>query len=574
MRLRSQLGIIGLLGLAIAGLWIVGKGSGEDKHIWFADMTDPVGLKFVHDPGDLSKYWQAQIHGSGVALFDFDCDGDLDIYCLNFGGPDSASINRLYRNVDGKFEDVTASSGLGINGFSTGVAIGDVNNDGWPDVLVTQYCAVKLFLNNANGTFTDATEGSGLRNPLWGTSASFVDYDRDGWLDLVIVNYLEDDPNWRCYNRMHKRDYCGPTHFSGTVSKLFRGLGPKEKSPDNDRGAAKVHFQDVTVEAGLAKAGPGLGVYCADFSGDGWADILVVNDNHPNYLWINNQRGKFTDDALQRGIAVNSMGVAEAGMGVAVGDVDGDGRFDVYITHLSRERNTLWTQGTGRGEFMDTTAQAGLLASEWRGTGFGTLMADFDNDGWIDIAVANGGVEQGTPTPNPALGSHLMHYSERNQLFRNLGDGTFADVSAVNRAFCGTPNIARALASGDLNGDGALDLVVTNVGGRAQVFWNVAPQRGHWLVVRAVDPRLKRDAFGAEVRVRAGKRSWLRIINPSDSFQSCSDARAHFGLGQVAEYDSIHVLWPDGLAEVFPGGAADRIVPLRRGEGKEDAKSK
>jgi hypothetical protein len=540
---------------------------GED--LWFTDVTDEIGLDFVHDAGDLSKYLQPQIHGSGVAVFDFDGDGRPDLFFLSYGGPSSQSTNRLYKNMpDGTFKDVTAGSGLGVAGYNTGVIIGDVNNDGFPDVLVTQMGGVKLFLNNGNGTFRDITEESGLKNPLWATSANFFDYDRDGWLDLVVVNYLEFDPTQPCQNPMGKRDYCGPKQFPSTVSKLYRNLGRNA-----DQAVDKVRFEDVTVAAGLATApGPGLGVYCADFNGDGWPDIFIANDGKPNHLWINQKNGTFTQDAFNSGIAVDAMGNAQAGMGVAVGDVDGDGLLDVYVTHLSAERNTLWMQGPQRGRFRDQTARAGLLATEWRGTGFGTVMRDFDNNGWLDIAVVNGSVAQQATATNPDLGNHLQYYGERNQLFRNEGKGVFRDISSRNKPFCGTPNVARALASGDLFGTGAMDLVVTTVAGRARVFRNVAPDRGHWLLVQALDPRLKRDAYGAEIRIQVGERQQLRIINPGDSFQSSSDPRAHFGLGKSARYDAIRVLWPDGLSELFPGGEADRNLVLRRGEGKEEVR--
>jgi enediyne biosynthesis protein E4 len=556
--------LVALLIAAGAFLWTDPIGVWNDRETWFADVSDAVGIDFMHDAGDLSKYQLVQLHGSGVALFDFDGDGWLDIYLLTQGGPSSTSINRLYRNMgDGTFKDVTAGSGLGFAGYSTGVAIGDVNNDGWPDVLVTQYGGVKLFLNRGDGSFADVSKESGLANPQWGSSASFVDYDKDGWLDLVIVNYLDIDPNKVCHNADGLRAYCGPNWFPGTVTRLFRNLTGAAGHPGGG-----VRFEDVTVKAGLAKApGPGLGVYCADFNGDGWPDIFVANDGKPNHLWINQGDGAFTEQAILYGLAVDAMGQAQAGMGVAAGDVDGDGRFDLYVAHLSTEHNTLWQQQARRGQFQDRTAHAGLLRSDWRGTGFGTLMGDFDQNGWLDIAVVNGAAFRYTLTPNPDLGDHLKDYSERNQLFRNEGLGKFRDISRHNVAMCGTPNVARALAAGDLDGDGALDLVYTTVAGRARVLRNIARRRGHWLLARAFDPRLKRDAYGAEVTVRAGGRALLRIVNPADSFQSSSDPRAHFGLGAAGQYESIQVRWPDGLVEVFPGGPADRIVVLQRGGG-------
>lgn len=564
----------GLLVLAGAGALAYQRLKGrahDDADLWFADVTDEMKLDFVHDPGDTSSWFMPQIHGSGVAVFDFDGDGRLDLYLLNFGGPNSQSTNRLYKNMpDGTFKDVTEGSGLGIGGYNTGVIVGDVNNDGKPDVIVTQYLGVRLFLNRGDGTFEDATEESGLKNPLWATSANLFDYDRDGYLDLVVVNFIEVDPAQVCHHASGKRDYCGPSAFRGTVSKLFRNRGA-ELAKSTDPKKPRVAFEDVTAKAHLDEArGPGLGVYCADFDGDGWPDIFIANDGKPNHLWINQKNGTFREEAALRGIALDSMGQAQAGMGIAIGDTDGKGLFDVYVTHLATERNALWKQGPKRGQFADRTAQAGLMATDWRGTGFGTVLCDFDHDGWPDIALVNGAVSRGTSTPNPALGAHFSEFAERNQLFRNEGGGKFRDISDKNGPLCGTPNVARGLASGDLNGDGALDLVVTTIGDRARVFRNVVRNRGHWLIARAFDPRLNRDAYGAEIVLEAGGRKLLRIVNPGDSYQCSSDPRAHFGLGAAERYDSIRVLWPDGLAEVFPGGSADRAIVLERGKGEPD----
>jgi hypothetical protein len=603
--------------LAAFLFWYRGSGSGNPSSDhddpaanWFIDVTDAVGLDFVHDSGPLDDFFTPQIHGSGVALFDYDGDGRCDIYLLTNGGPRSSSINRLYKNMpDGTFKDVTSGSGLGIAGYNMGVAIGDINNDGWPDVLVTQYGGIKLFLNNGNGTFTDITEESGLKNPAWGTSAAFFDFDRDGWLDLVVVNYFDYDPSWVCHATTGEREYCGPNTFRGTVSKLFRNLGdgrgasnegrgtkderqkvgekeekgkgPREESTFRPRPSSLVprpsplvpRFQDVTVAAGLAaRPGPGLGVYCADFDGDGWPDIFIANDGKPNHLWINQKNGTFSEEAFLHGLALDAMGAAQAGMGVAAGDVDNNGLIDLYVTHLTTERNTLWLQAPKRGLFHDRTAQSGLFASEWRGTGFGTLMADFDQDGWLDIPVVNGRILPASPDPfpGPELHKHLRSYCERNQLFRNDGQGKFRDVSRFNSPFCGQAHVSRGLAAGDLDGDGALDLIVTNVAGRARLFRNVARPRGHWLAVRAVDPRLKRDAYGAEIVVQAGEQRWLRIISPAESYLCSSVPQAHFGLGAATRFDAVKVRWPDGKGEVFAGGSADQCLVLRRGEGKED----
>jgi hypothetical protein len=446
------------------------------------------------------------------------------------------------------------------------VAIGDVNNDGWPDVLITQYGGIKLFLNNGDGTFTDVTKESGLANPGWGTSAAFLDYDRDGWLDLVVVNYVDLDRSWPCYSPNGGREYCPPKQFNNRVSRLFRNLGPRPGASGKS-----VHFEDVTLSSGLGDSpGPGLGVLCADFTGDGWQDLFVANDGHANYLWVNQHNGTFKEQAMERGVAFNGLGHPEGNMGIAFGDVSGNGLADLFVTHLTEETNTLWVQGP-RGYFQDRTAASGLGKPLWRATGFGTVMGDFDQDGALDIAIANGAVAKRATNANPALGPHYGLYAERNQVFANEGKGHFRDISPNNPALCGTPRVCRGMACGVLNPkrQGALDLVVTEVAGRARIYRNVAPNRGHWLLVRAFDAALQRDAYGAEVTVRAGGRRWLGLINPGSSFLCSNDPRAHFGLGPVNKVDGIDVLWPDGTRESFKGGPVDRLVEVCRGKGKQ-----
>jgi hypothetical protein len=548
----------------------------------FEDVTDRVGLNFVHDAGlsplapgkrgGRPRYFLPQLMGSGAALFDFNNDGLLDIYLLQNGGPNGAK-NRLYRQLPGgRFRDVSAGSGLDIAAYNLGVAVGDVNNDGWPDVVVTQYGGIKLFLNNGDGTFTDVTAASGLKNPGWGCSAAFFDYDRDGWLDLIVVNYFIYNEAVECNNPAGRPEYCDPNKFPGQVARLFHNRGPGTAIRTKTGRRLRVpRFEDVTAAAGLgALPGRGLGVVCADFDGDGWPDILVANDGQANRLWINQRNGTFKDQALERGLAFNRLGTPEANMGIALGDVTGSGRFDVFITHLTDETHAFWRQ-TSPGLYQDQTPRFGLTRSRWRGTGFGTILGDFHQDGDLDLAVVNGRVTRFRESPlTRSLGPHWSWYAERNQLFANDGGRGFRDVSLDNPAFCGTPNVARGLASGDIDGDGALDLLVTTVAGKARLYRNIAPKRGHWLLVRAVDPkRGGRDAYGAEVRVRAGGRHWLRLINPAGSYLCSSDVRAHFGLGAARRVDEIEVRWPDGQAEteIFPGGRVDRQVVLSRGTG-------
>jgi hypothetical protein len=571
-----------ILTLLLAAGCRSGRGKGADSEDqtaespWFVDITEESGLDFVHDVGQPGSYFMPLSVGSGAALFDFDNDGRLDIYLLQNAGPNSKATNRLYRQTaDGKFVDVSKGSGLDITGYCMGVAIADVNNDGWPDVLVTGYVGARLFLNNGNGTFTEVTKEAGLQPALWGTSAAFFDYDRDGWLDLVVVNYLDYDPGRPCGLTDGKRDFCGPAAFHGTVAKLYRNLGTVKGEGASVPGlkAPLVRFEDVTIRSGLGSLkGPGLGVVCADFNGDRWPDIFVANDGKPNHLWINQKNGTFREEALSRGLACNGLGKAEANMGVAVEDIDGDGSLSVFVTHLTEETNTLWRQ-IAPGVFEDRTRASGLAGPNVRGTGFGTVLADFNHDGRADLAVVNGRVvrpKQGSleAEADPALDPFWRPYTERNRLFVNLGKGKFQDLSATNSPLCGTPRVGRGLACGDVTGDGALDLLVTSIAGRARLYRNTAPKQGHWLMVRAMDPALKRDAYGAEITVRVGERRWLRRINPGYSYLCSNDPRAHFGLGANRQVDSIRVVWPDGSEEQFPGRDTDQLIVLRKGDGK------
>ncbi len=530
---------------------------------WFEDATEAVGLAFTHDAGPVGGYFMPQIMGSGAALFDFDGDGRLDIYLVQNGGPKSKSTNRLYhQRPDGRFEDVSAGSGLDVAGWGMGVAIGDVNNDGRPDVLLTQYGGARLFLNDGKGHFTEASRQLDPGNLLWATSACFLDYDRDGWLDLVITHYVDYDPSWPCADPAGRRDFCHPSAFPASVTKLYHNRG--KDAEGHWRG-----FEDVTVASGFgSKRGPGLGVVCADFDGDGWPDILIANDSKPNHLWMNQHDGTFKEEAFRRGLAVNGQGQAQANMGIALGDVDGDGLFDLYLTHLTEEGNVLWQQGPS-GVFRDQTGTSGLARTHWRGTGFGTVFGDFDNNGALDLAVVNGRVYRADRAKLPA-NSFWSRYAERNQLLVNDGRGNFHDISPDNAPFCGTAGVYRGLAVGDVFNSGALDLLVTEAAGRARLFRNVVPQKGHWLEVSALDPGCGGgDAYGAVATVTAGSHRWVRWLNPGFSYLSSNDPRAHFGLGDARHVDTLEVFWPDGTREEFPGRPADQWVRLLKGQGKK-----
>lgn len=525
--------------------------------VWFADVTAEWGLEFTHDAGPVdNKCFMPQLYGSGAALFDFDNDGRLDIYLLQFGGPNSGVRNALFRQLPtGKFQNVSKGSGLDIDGHNCGVAIGDVNNDGWLDVLVAQYMAAKLFLNRGNGTFEDVTEPSRLCNPSWGPSASFVDYDRDGWLDLMIANSVDVDPTLICKDDNGRCDFCHPDNYKGSLSRLFRNCGQVD-------GASWGGFEDVTEEAGLDRPGPGLGVLCADLSGDGWPDLLVANDNKANHLWVNQRNGTFRELAVPCGVAYDGEGRSQANMGVACGDVDGNGLLDVFITHIHSESHGLWKQESP-GLFQERARVVGLGRTIKSGTGWGTTLTDFDHNGELDLALVNG-----STTRESFDGTFWEGYVELNQLYTGYGAGRFHEISDDNQALCGTPNVGRGLCVGDIDGDGAMDLLVTQVAGPARILRNIAPRRGHWLMVRAMDPALKRDAIGAEVRVLTELRQRVSLIQPGQSFQCSNDPRAHFGLGAEERVEAIEVRWPDGGRERFACPTVDCHIEVQRGKGR------
>jgi hypothetical protein len=536
---------------------------------WFQEVTTQAKINFSHDPGPNGSYFMPQSMGSGAALFDFDQDGRLDIYLLQGAGPETDSRNRLYRQQsDGTFRDVSEGSGLDVAGYGAGVAIGDVTNDGRPDVFVTEYGRIRLFVNKGEGKFADVSREAGLESLLWGSSASFLDFDRDGWLDLVVANYVAYDPTRPCYGRTGTRDFCSPNEFAGTPTRLYRnatGDVARDKAHEGD--SREPHFEDVTDKSGLGDAeGPGLGIACADFNHDGWDDIFVANDQRPNRLWINRQNGKFEDQALLLGVALNALGRAGASMGTAWGDVDGDALPDLFLTKLDVETHTLWRQGPP-GLFKDATIDAGLATAR-RSTGFGTVLADFDLDGDLDLAYVNGSVLAIDPVANEALPTFWRSYAEPGALFANEGPGRFVSISADNPDFCATAEVGRSLCAGDIDNDGDVDLLSTTTAGPARLFRNVAQGKGHWLLIRAIDPALRRDAYGAIVTVTAGKRSWQRLINPGTSYQCSHDPRAHFGVGETHEIDEIRVRWPGGPEEIFAGGEVDRLLTLRKGEGK------
>jgi enediyne biosynthesis protein E4 len=534
---------------------------------WFEDITERTGLKFTHLTG--TNYFMADQIGSGVALFDYDNDQRLDIYLVQNGGTDSSGRNQLFhQEPNGTFPNASVGSGLDVIGRGMGAIAGDVNNDGWCDLVVTEYGAVRLFQNEGKGKFREVTREAGLDNPRWAAPASFIDFDRDGWLDLAVGNYIDYDPTHVCRDGGHQ-EFCAPQAFGGTVTRLWRNA---TATP-----GATPRFEDRTESSGLTRApGAALGMVCADFDGDGWPDIFCADDGRPNRLFLNRRDGTFAEEAASRGLAFNAMGATAANMGVAFGDVDGDGLGDLFVTHLTEEFHSLWKQGP-RGLFADQVAAAGLQRQAWRGTGFGAVLADFNADGAPDLALANGLVRRLTPahTPvTPEMDAWWARYAQKAQLFVNDGTGRFDDRSPAETALCREARVGRSLAVGDLDGDGAPDLITCTIGGAVRLLRNVSAHRGHWLRVRLSDPaRGNRDAIGAEVVLVSGAKRYWAVLQPATSYLVSHEPVLHFGLGTATSVDSIEVLWPDGQKERFPGGTADRQMVLRVGEGTRMAKA-
>ncbi|HIE99081.1 MAG TPA: CRTAC1 family protein [Planctomycetes bacterium] len=541
------------------------------------DISASAMLDFVHTPGDLQNYFFPSIMGGGCALFDYDLDGRLDIYFVNgndFQGAivtdeaESVAVNRLYRQTaEGTFVDVTDQSHTADSGFGMGVAVGDVNNDGFPDLYVTNYGPDRLYLNQQNGTFIDVTEAAGLDNVHWSASASFVDFDRDGWLDLYVTNYVDYYVERNCPDAIGRLEFCGPQTFFPVADKLFRnvtGTFVSDVSPGDPSG---IRFRDASLSSGISgQAAAGLGVVCADFNHDHWPDIYVANDRMANFLWINQQDDTFVDEAVLRGVAFDSQGRSQAGMGIAVADLNGDSVTDLFITHIEGESNALYL--SREGVFREESAQAGLLTTSFPFTGFGSAFVDISHNTYPDIVVVNGRVKRGQ-TGQQDPGRAWQQYAERNLIFLNTGAGEFTQ-SGLGNPFCTLAGISRGLATGDIDNDGDVDFLVTNIGSSATLFRNDAIKSGGWLKVRVVDPSLGgRDAYGAEVTVIAGRNRWSKTIQSGTGYLSASEPIAHFGMGSAERYDRIDVIWPDGLAEFFDGGPCAVTRRVERGTGKE-----
>jgi len=538
------------------------KPPAERQGDWFIEKAGDSGLTFTHANGMTGGFYLHEVIGPGLALFDYDGDGDLDGFAVQGEGS-----GKLFRNdLSGgalRFTDVTVPSGIASSGYGMGAAAADYNNDGCVDLYLTNFGANQLYRNNCNGTFTDVTRESRTADPGWSVSASFADVDRDGWLDLFVGHYVNYSiaANTPCYSLSGQLDYCQPYVYSAQPSHLFR----------NNRDGT---FTDVTSAAGMARdAGPALGVLAVDVNQDGWIDIYVANDGAPNNLWVNQRNFTFRNTALLAGAAVSPEGLAKASMGLDAGDFDRDGDEDIFMTELTGQGADLYVND-GSGVFTDEGARAGLRTPTLPLTGFGTAWFDYDNDGWLDLATVNGAV---THTAEALARKERFALQQRKQLLRNV-NAHFEDVSTRAGAIFQLEEVGRGAAFGDIDNDGDTDIAVANANGPLRLLINMVGAQKHWVGLRLLTG--KRDALGARVTIDVERErgtargtgspepgTRVRRARADGSYASANDPRVLVGLGDAIDVPRVRVQWPDGAAEEWTNLAVDRYTTLTQGSG-------
>jgi len=527
--------------------------------IRFADATERSGLRFVHLHGGTGRKYLIETMGAGVCVIDFDGDGLLDLYevqsaPLPEAPPDPSLHSVLYRNNgDGTFSDLTARAGVANAGrYGMGCAVADFNNDSDSDLYVTNFGPNALYRNNGDGTFSEVGRAAGVDDPRWGTSAAFVDYDGDGSLDLFVANYLDFTlaKHKRCGDVARKLvSYCHPDAYDGVANVLYHNNGDGT-------------FSDLTKKAGLwSKEGKGLGVVWTDIDADGDPDLYIANDSVRNFLFRNNGNGTFSDATLLAGVGYSEEGRPEAGMGVDAGDVDGDGRMDLFVTNLSNEVNELY-RNNGNGTFTIATDSAGLGEPSLLFVGFGTTFLEADNDGDQDLYVTNGHVMDDIESYSDAI-----TYRERDFIFENLGDGRFAERGKTAGPFFLERAVGRGVAVLDFDRDGRMDLALSRNGGLAALLHNETARERHWISLRLRGTRSNHDAIGAWVTLVAPGRTQVAELRGGSSYLSASEATVHFGLGGEAGPVLLKVRWPSRLVETFHVPRTDRFVALVEGTG-------
>ncbi|HKG59585.1 MAG TPA: CRTAC1 family protein [Pyrinomonadaceae bacterium] len=529
--------------------------------IAFTDITKQAGITFKHVASPDKKYIVESMSG-GVALFDYDNDGDLDLYMVNSLTVDlvkskGKTKSDLYRNDgNGKFTEVSEKAGVSDIGWGMGVAVGDYNNDGFEDLYVTCLGPDHLLKNNGNGTFTDVTAKAGVNDPRWSTGAAFVDYDTDGDLDLFVSNYVDFDiNNLPEFGQGKTCQYksiavqCGPRGLKGAGDSLYRNNGDGT-------------FTDVSKQAGVEDANGyyGLGVLTGDFDDDGLIDIFVANDSTPNFHYRNKGDGTFEEIGFSAGTAVNENGSEQGSMGVTAGDYDHDGKLDIFITNFADEYNTLY-HNDGKSSFTDLSYAAKVAAISLPHVGWGTKFFDYDNDGWVDLFVANGHVYP-----------QLPGYRQPRLLHRNNRDSTFTEVSGEFGSVLTENRASRGVAFGDIDNDGDVDLLIADLDGPPQLLRNDGANANNSILIKAIGVKSNRSGIGARVTVVSGDLTQTDQVRSGDSYISQSDLRLHFGLERRSKVDSIQVRWPSGTVDKIANVGVNRIITIKEGQDKVDEK--
>lgn len=522
--------------------------------IQFTDITASAGIGFRHFKGNQGISINREEFGPGVCVADFDGDGWQDIYFVNGRDLYNRGItvsNALYRNNhDGTFTDVTEKAGVPGTGYGLGCVWGDFDNDGFPDLFVTQYGKNVLYRNNGNGTFTDVTDKArvgGLESGTFHSGATFLDYDRDGWLDLYVGSYVEIGDKRYC-KLGDVLSSCAPSEYRGSPDALYH---------NNHDGT----FTNVTKAAGIYQPnGKNLAVQAADYDNDGWPDLFVANDGLNAYLYHNEHNGKFKEVGLTTGMAVTSRGTVMAAMCISLGDYDNDGELDLYISDFQRSSDHLW-HNDGKGFFDEVSDEAGITRPTRDVLSFGGGFVDYDNDGLLDIFIANGHVYPEVEQASPGT-----HYRQTNSLFHNEGNGKFSEVSKSSGTGFDTAHVGRGVAFVDLDNDGFVDMVVANNGDAPLILHNHDGNGNHFLNFKLVGTRSNRDAMGARVRMVAGGISQIREIAGGGSYLSQSDLRANFGLGKSKRAETVEITWPSGQHQIFHNVDADKFYRIEEGK--------